>query len=121
MPDARVDGPIDYDAIDYDADVTRPDFAVIDPAMGSTNVPVTTPVSVTFTEPVLNVDTTSFYAMFSITNLPGAVTSSDNITWTFTPTNDWPAASVISMTLTSAITDFSGNHFITFGWTFTTQ
>jgi hypothetical protein len=72
------------------------------------NVPVNTTISITFSEPVMHVDGTSFSVAQGATAITGAVSGS-GATYTFTPTPDLPSASAITVTLSSAITDAANN------------
>ena len=77
-------------------------------------------IVVTFDEPVANVDTTSFQVNAGA--VAGTVTmSNSNRTATFDPTADLPAASTINVTLSTAITDTSGNALAAFAFAFTTN
>jgi Bacterial Ig-like domain len=87
----------------------------------ATNVPVGSTIAITFSEPVLHVNTTSFSVFQGATNQPGTVASADNTTWTYTPTAALPNASPITVLLTAAITDVTGNALTPTMFTFTTQ
>lgn len=101
------------------ADAVGPGLRVTAPAIGDTNVPVTTNIVVTFDEPVAGVDTTSFQVNGGA--VTGTVTMSNgNRTATFDPAADLPAASMITVTLSSAITDAAGNPHTASMFSFTT-
>ncbi|MFT3694619.1 MAG: Ig-like domain-containing protein [Kofleriaceae bacterium] len=90
------------------------------PASGDTNIAITSTIAVTFTEPVSNVDATSF-------TVSGATTASitanaDGTVWTFTPVALTPATTY-TVTLSSAITDraTTPNHLTATTFSFTTM
>jgi hypothetical protein len=85
----------------------------------STNVPDASVIVVTFSEPVMGVDTTSF-VVTSGAAITGTVTGSA-ATYTFTPTAALPAASLVTVTLGSAISDLAGNPLGPVSFSFTTQ
>ena len=73
------------------------------------NVATSTTIAVTFSEGVTGVGALSFTV-----NANGAVAgslrpSAGGLVWTFTPTAALPAATLVTVTLTNAITDTSGN------------
>ncbi len=87
------------------------------PAPNDANVPVTSTVVVTFTEPVQGVDATSF----TINATAGTVAANADATvWTFTPTAALPAGTQLTVTLSSAITDRAANHLSPTTFSFTT-
>lgn len=103
-------------------DDSPPQLILSTPLDMATAVPVTTTIVVTFSEPVLHVDTTSFSVFQGATNQPGVVTPNANGTvWTYTPTAALPAALLITVMLTAAITDLTGNPLTPTMFTFTTQ
>ena len=102
------------------ADTVAPVVRLTSPANMDANVAVNSNIVVTFDEPVANVDTTSFQVNAGA--VAGTVTMSNgNRTATFDPTADLPAASTINVTLSTAITDTSGNALAAFAFAFTTN
>jgi hypothetical protein len=91
------------------ADTTAPLVIGTLPATDATNVAVDTFINVEFSEPVQGVDATSF----TVANggpIAGSVTViNGGRTGIFDPTADLPAGTVITVTLSTAITDFAGN------------
>jgi hypothetical protein len=90
--------------------VTAPSFPApsllsTSPANNDTNVDVGSAIIVVFDENVIGVDATSFALDHAIT---GTVTATD-ATATFTPSAPLPAATTITATLSTAITDLDGN------------
>jgi type IV pilus assembly protein PilY1 len=81
------------------------------PARGETGVMLGIIVRVQFDEPVGGVDAASFNLRAGPTAIPGSVTGLDPLNWTFTPTAPLAANTTYTVTLTPAITDYSGNIF----------
>lgn len=102
-------------------DDVAPTLASSMPLANDTNVPVTTTIVVTFSEIVTGVGTTSFTVAQGANAIAGTITTTDSITYTFTPTANLPAASPITVTLTGAITDQATNALVPVQLTFTTQ
>jgi hypothetical protein len=101
------------------ADAVAPAVRVTAPQNGDTNVARTANIVVTFDEPVANVTTASF--QINGGGVAGAVTMSNgNRTATFDPAADLPAAAIITVTLSTAITDTSGNALLASTFSFTT-
>jgi hypothetical protein len=89
-------------------DTVDPNVRVTSPLNNATNVIVDTNIVVTFDEPVANVTTTTFQVNAGA--VAGTITMSNgNRIATFDPTADLPAASTITVTLSTAILDTSGN------------
>ena len=91
---------------------TRPTVVMVTPASGATNVPISTSVSVTFSEPVAE----SSVNATSCELLLGAVQMSANISFdttgkvvTLTPASPLAYASTYSVVLTTSVTDLAGN------------
>ena len=105
--------------------MTGPDFVapavrVTSPVANGTGIAVTANIVVTFDEPVANVTTTSFQLDGGA--IAGTVTGSNgNKTWTFDPAADLPAASTITVSLSTAITDTSANALAATMFSFTTN
>lgn len=89
------------------------------PGNGDTNVAINSAIVVTFTEPVSNVDATSF----TVSGATGTISSNaDGTVWTFTPIGLLAPGTVYTVTLSSAITDraTTPNHLTTTTFSFTT-
>lgn len=84
------------------------------PASGATDVALDAPVTVIFDEPVLGVDATTF-----VTNPAGTVTAISLTQYTLTAT--WPAATQVTVQLTSGIRDAAGNALVPVTFSFTTM
>jgi hypothetical protein len=91
------------------------------PASGDTGVPVTTGIRVTFDEPVTGVDETSFTAMDGATAVAGTIVVLDPRTFELRPASSLSAGSTISVALSGAIMDNSGNALAPVSYSFTTQ
>ncbi len=92
------------------------------PADGATGVTVTTVVAATFDEAIdpVTVDNTSFFVTDGVDNVVGAISFSDN-TVTFTPSANLAVNTVYTATLTTDVTDASGNPLAdNIVWSFTT-
>ena len=100
-------------------DTTPPTIASSTPLDMATNVADTTTIAVTFSEPVENVDTTSFTVAAGASAIPGTIAASGEV-YTFTPTAALPAATVITVSFTAAITDLAGNALVPVSLSFTT-
>ena len=87
---------------------------------GATNVPRTSVVLVQFTEPVFNVDATSFRLLGSAGGIFGTVTTISTVTYTFSPSAPLPANDTIVVSLTSGIEDGSGNPLMATSFSFMT-
>jgi hypothetical protein len=101
-------------------DVVLPNVRVTNPAPGMANVAVGSNVAVTFDEVVTNVST----ANFRLNNgaIAGTITQTNaNRTIIFDPTANLPAASTVTVSLGSTITDTSGNPLPTTTFSFATQ
>lgn len=101
------------------ADTFMPIALTTVPANNGTGIAVNTNISVTFDEPVMNVTTTTFQVEGG--TVAGTITMSNgNRTATFDPTANLPAATVIDVTLSTGITDTSGNALAATAFSFTT-
>lgn len=88
-------------------DTITPTVITTVPADDATGVALNATISVTFDEPVVNVDGTSFIVMNAGT---GTLASSNGgRTWTWAPDADMPANTTVSIMLTMAIEDAAGN------------
>ncbi len=101
------------------ADAIAPSVASISPAHMATGVPITTTIVIAFDEPVLNVTTTSF--MLNGGALTGTIAmSAGNTIATFTPDAALPASTLITIDLTTAITDAATTNLVPVSFSFTT-
>ena len=92
------------------SDLVGPHVRTTQPAIDSTSVAISSPIIVTFDEPVQNVTPTTFTVAHGGTPITGTIsTSNGGRTQTFTPSVALPAATTITVTLTTAITDLAGN------------
>lgn len=101
-------------------DTAAPTVVTTSPAGGASNVPVTTTLDVTFSEPVIGVSATSFMLFDALNNsYPGTVTTSGGGTQaTFTPAADLPANKTMFAVLTGTISDGANAlHPVTFAFT----
>lgn len=101
------------------ADTVIPAVRVVSPLADATGVAVGANIVVTFDEPVMNVTTTTFQVNAGA--IAGTVTMSNgNRVATFDPTGNLPAATMIDVTLSSAIVDTSSNPLSMTAFAFTT-
>jgi hypothetical protein len=132
VPDAGVVGRDEggYDGTLVDADITPPMVLMTSPSDAATNVPVTVPIFVQFTEPVFNVSSLTFSAVAGALVIQGQIevagVPADYTTHQLTPTDPLPAGEPVTVTLTNQIYDGSGNALATPGsgqltFTFTTE
>lgn len=89
------------------------------PVDGAVAVPTNSVISVEFNEPV-SVTGAGFQVFAGAGQLTGALNASDPLNWTFTPTAALPTATTISVQLSAAITDLSGNALVPVTFSFTT-
>ncbi len=94
------------------ADLTSPTVIDITPADGSQNVPVTQSVVVTFSESIdpatIGGDSAVVYVDGAEVNLNRSY-SGDNTVLTLNPTSSLPSGAIVTVVLTSDITDLAGN------------
>ena len=90
------------------------------PLAQAIGVPDASTIAITFSEPVMGVDTTSF-AVSAVTPIAGSIAAGTGSTYTFTPTAALPAATVITVTLSGAISDLAGNSLLPVSFSFTTM
>jgi hypothetical protein len=102
-------------------DDVPPTVVTTSPLDTATAVPVTTVISVTFSEPVLGVLASTFVVTQGATTITGTISTAGGITYTFTPDADLPAASLITVSLAATINDTAGNTLVPVQFTFTTQ
>lgn len=102
------------------ADVTPPTIIYRYPAPGATNVPLKPVITVTFSEPVVNVNTTTFTLTGS--NVPTCYVVYDDATKTatLTPGSELQNSTTYTVTLFNAIKDRYNNNLAQTTWTFTT-
>ncbi|HEY1552753.1 MAG TPA: Ig-like domain-containing protein [Kofleriaceae bacterium] len=95
-----------------------PTLVSSNPFDGATAVADTSLITITFSEPVTGVDTTSFSPASTMGAIAGTISGS-GATYQFTPTAGLPAASAITVTLSGAIQDLAGNPLqpVSFGFT----
>ncbi len=92
------------------------------PTNGINNVPTSTTIAVTFSEPVVGVNATSFTVDTTGPVAGSRTVSGGGTVWTFTPSAALPGGTLVTVTLTTSIVDLEGNGLsapVTF--TFTTQ
>jgi alpha-tubulin suppressor-like RCC1 family protein len=103
-------------------DTTPPSAFGVYPANGDTNVPVSSTINVSFSEPIDPLTVTT--ASFLVSGPSGAITGSVQANWgsaVFTPSAGLPYSSAITATITSAVKDLAGNGLASnYTWTFTT-
>ncbi|GAB3861833.1 hypothetical protein GCM10028801_26400 [Nocardioides maradonensis] len=104
------------------ADTTPPTVTARAPANGAINVPLTSTVTATFSEPVTGVSGTTFTLRRTVTGaaIPATVTMTGN-TATLTPNAPLPPNTQLTATLTggaTAIRDLAGNPLATTSWSF---
>ncbi len=93
-------------------DTTGPTVTSVDPANGDIDVAITTNVTVTFSEPVdgTTVTSTTFTVNDGSANIAGAITMAGNgLSATFDPESDLANEATYTVTVTSGVTDTSGN------------
>ena len=101
-------------------DTTPPEVVLATPADGATNVGLTTPITMTFSEPLdpATVSNANFILTAGATLGKSISRSSDNTVVTLSLT--MPAATTINLQVTSGVTDFAGNPLAAFASSFTT-
>ena len=104
-------------------DTVAPALASSRPLGAATAVPTSTTITVVFDEPVVNVSATTFTIAHGVTPLAGTVApmSGSTTTYVLTPTAALPAASTLTVTLSTAITDTSSNALPVTSFSFTTS
>lgn len=102
-------------------DAVAPAVVMTTPLNNATNVPVATPITVVFTEPVANVNATTFAVTVASTPVAGTFTTPGPRTFVFTPAANLAAASLVTVSLSTGITDNSGNGLTATTFSFTTQ
>jgi len=106
------------------ADVTDPAVSTIYPVNGVSDIPVSTTISVLFSEPVdsATINTDTFRLMNGTTAIGGTVTyNSSSLTAVFTPSGKLAYSTTYTVELASGIKDLSGNSLADYISTFTTE
>jgi len=104
-------------------DTTKPTITSKDPDDNATHIPIDTTITVTFSEKVIGVDTSSFIVKRTDTNeqVQGNVVYNDSVCQaTFTPTNTLAEGVWYTVTLTNAIKDTANNTLEEVSWQFQT-
>ncbi len=102
------------------ADTTPPTVSATSPADLASAVAVNTAVTATFSEPVKNVNTTTFQLRAGATSVAGTVTMSGS-TATFTPAAPLAYSTTYTATLSTGVTDLANNALAAaYSWSFTT-
>jgi methionine-rich copper-binding protein CopC len=120
--------PMTGTPFNFIVDLTAPTVSAISPVNGATNVSITSPVTVTFTENngmnASSINTDSFTVTSATGKEVGTMSySSTTKTATFTPGGGLAFGTTYTVTLTSAVKDVAGNSLAStpYTWTFTTQ
>lgn len=103
------------------ADQLAPRVIATDPADSSTQVATDTHILVRFDEPVTGVDATSYTVSDGTNAIAGTVTASLQEDFTFVPDAALPSGATITVSLSAAIQDASGNALVPTSVSFTTQ
>jgi len=106
-------------AVTFAADTTAPAVTEFSPADGATDVPVTSPVSVTFSE---TMQQSATQAAFSINpSTAGAFSwNGAGTVMTFTPSAPLADSTQFSIAISNAASDLAGNPLSAVSWSFTT-
>ncbi|HKQ36283.1 MAG TPA: Ig-like domain-containing protein [Nitrospiraceae bacterium] len=98
------------------ADTTPPTVISTSPANLATDVAINQSITATFSEAMdpTTITPTTFTVMQGITPIPGTVTSlggggAGGSVATFNPTSDFSPSSVVTVTITTGVTDLAGN------------
>ena len=103
------------------ADTTAPTVTMRMPAPNATMVPLSTTIAVQFSEPVMGVTTSSFTVNDGAAVAGTLASTMGGREWTFTPSAAFAANDTVTVTLTTAIQDSSGNALAApVTWMFTT-
>jgi len=103
-------------------DTTPPDVSAVTPGVDAVNVPVTSTIRIYFTEAIdpQSVTTSSVLVSGPTGPIPGTFDTSSNAI-VFTPVMNLPYSSLITVTITTAVSDLSGNGMAAdYTWSFTT-
>ncbi|MDX2086589.1 MAG: Ig-like domain-containing protein [Kofleriaceae bacterium] len=103
------------------ADATPPTAMLTTPLHGATDVPTTTPIVVTFSETVQNINGATFRVSAGGVGVDGNFTSAmTNREWTYTPLSPLPANTTLTISLTSGIIDVFSNPLAPVSFSFVT-
>jgi hypothetical protein len=102
------------------ADRTAPQVKYVTPFPNQLGVPSTTSISVQFDEVAVGVDASTFTVSVGGVPVAGAVTTTDEQRYLFTPSAVLPPASVIDVALSTAIHDAAGNFISPYSFSFMT-
>jgi len=102
-------------------DMSRPSAQTFSPANNATNVPTNTTIAVTFSEPVVGVDATTFTIDAGGPVAGTRVASNGGRTWTFNPSAALPSGTLVTVMVTTGIVDFEGQTIFALTSSFTTQ
>jgi hypothetical protein len=107
------------------ADTTPPTVSSTSPANLATGVAINQSITATFSEALdpTTITPTTFTVMQGITPIPGTVTNvgGGGSVATFNPTSDFPPSTVVTVTITTGVTDLAGNALAANKtWSFTT-
>jgi hypothetical protein len=92
-----------------DLDFVSPRFLSSTPASGATGVSTGTTITVVYDEPLLNVDLTSFTVNDGTAVTGSLASGTGGRSWTFTPAAALASGAMVTVTLSTAITDAIGN------------
>jgi Bacterial Ig-like domain len=92
-----------------DVDNFPPTLQSSTPTSGATGISTGAMITVVFDEPVLNVSLTSFTVNAGAAVTGSLVMGTGGRSWTFTPSAALPAATMVTVTLSTAITDAAAN------------
>jgi hypothetical protein len=106
-------------AVSGTPDTTRPTVTSVSPANGATNVPITSAVSVTFSEPIGLVTASGVTVSWGSIPLSGSTAVFGNVV-TFTPAQPLPTSSILTVAV-NGVLDLVGNITASSQATFTTQ
>ena len=103
-----------------ESDTTPPEITATDPANGATGVSNSAVITVTFSEPVLNVNASTFTVKADGNPVNGNVTL-NGLSAVFDPTDLFPYSANVTANFSSAITDTAGNTLTEYSFSFTVE
>jgi hypothetical protein len=103
------------------SDGVAPTVLMTSPANGATAVPVNSPIAVTFSEPVRFINSANVAVTVASVPVTGTYSMNGTRTMEFTPDADLPAASLVEVSLSSGIRDYSNFSLTPFSFSFSTQ
>lgn len=103
------------------SDGVAPTVLMTSPANGATAVPVNSPIAVTFSEPVSFFNSATVAVTVASVPVTGTFSMNGTRTMEFTPDADLPAASLVEVSLSSEIRDYSNFSLTPFSFSFSTQ